>query len=109
MSDLHTDPRSSGIETSEGAQEMVSRGSEAPEELCAVLMEVAPKAGDAARAELYRTLARLQVDLGEPAEALASWKRVLELKPTDHEALDGTARLVASQHDDTLIAEGQPL
>jgi NADH-quinone oxidoreductase subunit D len=33
VSDLHTDPRSSGIETSEGAQEMVSRGSEAPEEL----------------------------------------------------------------------------
>ncbi|NPC73068.1 tetratricopeptide repeat protein [Corallococcus exiguus] len=69
---------------------------EAPEELCAVLTEVAPKASDAARAELYRALARMQVDLGEPAEALQSWKRVLELKPTDTEALDGTARLVAS-------------
>ncbi|HZI10337.1 MAG TPA: gliding motility protein, partial [Myxococcus sp.] len=70
---------------------------EAPEELAAVLSEVAPKAGDASRAELYRTLARLQTDLGEPAEALASWKRVLELKPADSEALDGTVRLVASQ------------
>ncbi|MBJ6762133.1 tetratricopeptide repeat protein [Myxococcaceae bacterium JPH2] len=78
---------------------------EAPEELCAVLLEVAPKASDSARAELYRALGRMQVDLGEPAEALASWKKVLELKPTDQEALDGTARLVASQGKPTELLE----
>lgn len=78
---------------------------EAPEELSAIIVEVAPKAGDASRAELYRALARLQTDLGEPADALASWKRVLELRPTDVEALDGTVRLVASQGKPTELLE----
>ncbi|WP_163782720.1 tetratricopeptide repeat protein [Myxococcus vastator] len=78
---------------------------EAPEELAAILSEVVGKAGDTARAELYRALARIQTDLGEPAEALASWKRVLELRPTDIEALDGTVRLVASQGKPTELLE----
>ncbi|WNZ59567.1 hypothetical protein QEG98_26395 [Myxococcus sp. MxC21-1] len=39
---------------------------EAPEELAAILTEVVGKAGDASRAELYRALARIQTDLGEP-------------------------------------------
>ncbi|MCE9668260.1 tetratricopeptide repeat protein [Myxococcus stipitatus] len=78
---------------------------EAPEELSAILAEVAPKAGDSSRAELYRALARLHTDLGEPAEALTAWKRVLELRPTDTEALDGTVRLVASQGKPTELLE----
>ncbi|MCY1021687.1 tetratricopeptide repeat protein [Pyxidicoccus sp. MSG2] len=78
---------------------------EAPEELCAVLSEVATKASDASRAELYRALARLQTDLGEQAEALTAWKRVLELRPTDTESLDATVRLVASQGKPTELLE----
>ncbi|MGZ3460932.1 MAG: tetratricopeptide repeat protein, partial [Archangium sp.] len=67
----------------------------AVEEFAAVLSEIAPRAGDAARAELYRALARLQARLGEDDEALASWRKVLTLRPTDTDALDSVARLVA--------------
>ncbi len=67
----------------------------AAEEFAAVLSEIAPRASDSARAELYRALARLQARLGEDDEALASWRRVLTLRPTDTDALDSVARLVA--------------
>ncbi|QRK05166.1 tetratricopeptide repeat protein [Archangium violaceum] len=67
----------------------------AAEEFAAVLSEIAPRAGDVSRAELYRALARLQARLGEDDEALASWRKVLTLRPTDTDALDSVARLVA--------------
>ncbi|MFY0524026.1 tetratricopeptide repeat protein [Archangium gephyra] len=67
----------------------------AAEEFAAVLSEIAPRASDSARAELYRALARLQARLGEDDEALASWRKVLTLRPTDTDALDSVARLVA--------------
>ncbi|OJH38275.1 tetratricopeptide repeat protein [Cystobacter ferrugineus] len=67
------------------------------EELAAILSETAPRAGDTARAELYRALARLQARLGEDDESLASWRKVLTLLPTDTEALDSMARMVADQ------------
>jgi tetratricopeptide (TPR) repeat protein len=69
----------------------------AAEEFAAVLAEIAPRASDAASADLYRALARLQARLGEDDEALDSWRKVLTLKPTDVEALEGLARLVAEQ------------
>ena len=69
----------------------------AAEEFAAVLSEIAPRASDAARTELYRALARLQARLGEDDEALASWRKVLTLRPTDMDALDAMARLVADQ------------
>ncbi|HET9452572.1 MAG TPA: gliding motility protein, partial [Aggregicoccus sp.] len=60
--------------------------------------EVAPRASDdGARAGLFRALAQLQGSLGEGAQALASWRRLLELRPTDAEALDSVARLVGAQ------------
>lgn len=70
---------------------------DAAEEFAAVLTEVTPKAGDAARAELCRALGRLQGDLGEIDEALAAWRRLLELRPTDTEAVEAVARLLAAQ------------
>ncbi|HEX8439664.1 tetratricopeptide repeat protein [Archangium sp.] len=69
----------------------------AAEEFAAVLSEIAPRASDAARAELYKALAKLQARLGEDDEALASWRRVLTLRPTDTDALDAVVRLVAEQ------------
>jgi tetratricopeptide (TPR) repeat protein len=68
-----------------------------PEELVEVLANVAPKAGDAARAELYRALARLQARMGEDNEALAAWRKVLEVRATDEEALESVGRLLTSE------------
>ncbi len=71
---------------------------EAADELSALLTEVAAKASDdKARAALYRALARLQVDHQELAEAVESWKRVLEILPSDEEALDQIGRLLSKQ------------
>jgi tetratricopeptide (TPR) repeat protein len=67
------------------------------EELVEVLAGVAPKAGDAARAELYRALARLQARMGEDNEALAAWRKVMEVRPTDEEALESVGRLLTSE------------
>jgi len=69
----------------------------AAEEFAAALSEIAPRASDAARVELYRALAKLQARLGEDDEALDSWRKVLTLRPTDSDALDAVARLVAEQ------------
>lgn len=68
-----------------------------PEELVEVLVGVAPKASDAARGELYRALARLQARMGEDNEALAAWRKVLEVRPTDEEALESVGRLLTSE------------
>jgi tetratricopeptide (TPR) repeat protein len=67
------------------------------EELVEVLAGVAPKAGDAARGELYRALARIQARMGEDSEALAAWRKVLEVRPTDEEALESVSRLLTSE------------
>ncbi|SEU06983.1 tetratricopeptide repeat protein [Stigmatella erecta] len=67
------------------------------EELADMLSNIAPKAGDAARAELYRALAQLQARMGEDAEALAAWRKVLEVRPTDVEALESVGRLLTSE------------
>ncbi|PTL82541.1 tetratricopeptide repeat protein [Vitiosangium sp. GDMCC 1.1324] len=89
LRDMPDDPR-----TLELCLSLVDKAG-AAEEFAAVLSEIAPRAGDTARAELYRALARLQARLGEDDEALASWRRVLTLRPTDTDALDSVARLVA--------------
>ncbi|MBI3185601.1 MAG: tetratricopeptide repeat protein [Myxococcales bacterium] len=71
---------------------------DAADELSALLSEVASKASDdKARASLFRALARLQVDHQEHAEAVESWKRVLEVVPSDAEALDSIGRLLGKQ------------
>lgn len=71
---------------------------DAADELSALLIEVASKASDdKARAALFRALARLQVEHQEQLEAVESWKRVLEIDPSDAEALDSIGRLLAKQ------------
>ncbi|HSP77684.1 MAG TPA: gliding motility protein, partial [Myxococcaceae bacterium] len=69
----------------------------ATEEFAAILAEIAPRATDAASGAIYSALARLQARLGEDEEALASWQKVLTLQPTNTEALESVARLVAEQ------------
>ncbi|MHB8874318.1 MAG: tetratricopeptide repeat protein, partial [Myxococcaceae bacterium] len=69
---------------------------DAADELSAMLGEVASKAADdKARASLFRALARLQVSHDEADLAVESWKRVLEIIPSDAEALDSIGRLLA--------------
>ncbi len=71
---------------------------EAEDELVSLLSEVAPRAsGDLPRAGLYRALARLQAQQDEEQGAVESWKRVLELAPTDAEAMDQVGGLLARQ------------
>ena len=69
---------------------------EATDDLVALLVEIASKASDdGARASLYRALGRLRQRQRDPAGALETWRRVLELSPADEEALDALARLYA--------------
>ena len=69
---------------------------EAAEDLASLLTEIATKAADdGARASLYRALARLQLRHRALDAAVETWKKVLELVPSDEEALDGVARLYA--------------
>lgn len=75
------------------------------EELVEVLADIAPKASDAARGELYRALARLQARMGEDAEALAAWRKVMEVRPTDEEALESVGRLLTSEGKPTELLE----
>lgn len=71
---------------------------DADDELVSLLSEVAPRASsDTARAGLYRALARLQAQQDEEQAAVESWKRVLELAPTDAEAMDQVGSLLARQ------------
>lgn len=71
---------------------------EAEDELVSLLAEVAPRASnDPARTGLYRALARLQAQQDEEEAAVESWKRVLELAPTDVEAMEQVGGLLARQ------------
>lgn len=69
------------------------------DEMLALLEEVAPRVADgAARANMYRTLARLQTESQLAEEALESWKHVLETAPSDPEALEAFSRLLGKQN-----------
>ncbi len=71
---------------------------DAEDEMASLLTEVAPRASnDAARANLYRALARLQAQADEEQEAIESWKRVMELVPTDAEAMQQMGQLFSRQ------------
>jgi tetratricopeptide (TPR) repeat protein len=71
---------------------------DAEDEMVTLLAEVAPRAAsEAARAALYRALARLQAQHDEEQEAVESWKRVMELAPTDSEAMEQLGQLLARQ------------
>jgi tetratricopeptide (TPR) repeat protein len=71
---------------------------DAEDEFAALLTEVAPRASnDVARANLYRALARVQAQADEEAEAIESWKRVMELVPTDSEAMQQIGQLYSRQ------------
>ncbi len=71
---------------------------DAEDEMAALLGEVAPRAADdAQRANLYRALAKLQAQADEEAEAIESWKRVMELVPTDAEAMAAMGQLYSRQ------------
>jgi tetratricopeptide (TPR) repeat protein len=68
---------------------------DAIDEMVALLTEVAPKAADdGRRAELYRALARIAAVNDESEESIEAWKRVLELVPTDPEALESVGKLL---------------
>lgn len=72
------------------------QAADAADELVELLSEVAGKASsDQSRAALFRALARLQQTSGEEEAAAASWKRVLELLPSDSEALEAIGRLLS--------------
>jgi tetratricopeptide (TPR) repeat protein len=76
----------------------LARKADTLDEIAAVLVEVAPRATqDAARAGLYRALARLQTQNDELDEAVESWKRVNELVPTDTEAIEQVGKLLGVQ------------
>ena len=71
---------------------------DAEDEMASLLTEVAPRASnDAARAELYHALARLQAQADEEQESIESWKRVMELVPTDAEAMQQMGQLFSRQ------------
>jgi tetratricopeptide (TPR) repeat protein len=69
---------------------------DAAEDLATLLTHIATKAADdGARASLYRALARLRLRQRDLEGALDTWKKVLELRAGDDEALDAMARLYA--------------
>jgi tetratricopeptide (TPR) repeat protein len=77
---------------------LLYKAADARDEYSSVLFEIAPKASDdAARANLYRALARLQAESNEPDEAVESWKQVMALAPTDGEAMEQMGKLLATQ------------
>jgi tetratricopeptide (TPR) repeat protein len=64
----------------------------AEEECAALLAEEVEKArGDEARVALQRALAQTLAAQGEPEQAAAAYRRLLELAPGDRQALDGLA------------------
>lgn len=74
------------------------KAADAEDEMIALLSEVAPRASDdAARANLYRALARLQAMADEEEAAVEAWKRVMEISPTDSEAMQQIGTLLARQ------------
>ncbi|MFL5318877.1 MAG: tetratricopeptide repeat protein [Myxococcaceae bacterium] len=69
---------------------------EAEDELAMLLEEVTERASDdKARANLHKALARLKQQAGEGEEALTHWKKVIELSPSDPDALEAVSRLYA--------------
>jgi tetratricopeptide (TPR) repeat protein len=71
---------------------------DARDEFIVLLAEMAPRASDdSARIELYRTLAKLQAEAQEANDAIESWKQVINLAPTDGEAMNQLGKLLASQ------------
>ncbi|MCA2977219.1 MAG: tetratricopeptide repeat protein, partial [Myxococcaceae bacterium] len=76
---------------------LLYKAADARDEFIALLGEVAPRASnDAARANLYRALARLEAEAGEPADAVESWRQVMALSPTDGEGMEQMGKLLAS-------------
>ena len=71
---------------------------DAEDEMAALLVEVAPRAStDAARANIFRELARIQAQADEEEAAIESWKRVMEVVPTDVEAMQQLGQLLSRQ------------
>ncbi|MFN0062609.1 MAG: gliding motility protein [Myxococcaceae bacterium] len=78
---------------------------EAEDELTEVLEEVAERAADdKARSAMYGALGRLAEQRHRDGDALAYYRRLLELKPSDLEGLRALARLLskAGQHSELL-------
>jgi tetratricopeptide (TPR) repeat protein len=64
------------------------------EELVALLSEIAVKAShDRARASIYAALAKVQDGSGDPEQAAVSWQKLLDLQPSNREALENVGRL----------------
>lgn len=77
---------------------LLYKAADARDEYISLLTEIAPKAADdGARANLHRTLARLQAEAGEAEDAVESWKQVMALAPTDGEAMEQIGKLLATQ------------
>lgn len=77
---------------------LLYKAADAADEVIALLADVAPRASnDAARASLFRELARLQMQNDDEADAVESWKRVIELSPSDSEALAHIGQLLGRQ------------
>jgi tetratricopeptide (TPR) repeat protein len=56
--------------------------------------------GDSAQADTYAKMARLQAEhLGNPGQAIETWRRVLDLRGEDPEALRALAQLYAGQEN----------
>jgi tetratricopeptide (TPR) repeat protein len=60
--------------------------------------EIAVLSGGKGPLQEIVALARLQVDHQQISEAVESWKRVLEVYPSDAEALDAVGRLLGKQN-----------
>ena len=67
---------------------------EGGDELAGLLEEILPRASeDNARVAILRALAKTQETLGHAKEGIEAWRRLLELVPSDAEALSALARL----------------
>ena len=78
---------------------LLFKSADAADEMISLLSEVAPRASDdGARARMFRALAKLQMQNDEGAEAVDSWKRVMELSATDPEAMEQLGKLLAIQN-----------
>src|SRR6185295_7696595 len=79
---------------------------EATDELGALLEEVSERATDErARLQIRRALALLHTGTGDEDRAIESWKRVLELAPSDPESLERLSELLAKVGNGPELAE----
>ncbi|HUM11208.1 MAG TPA: tetratricopeptide repeat protein [Myxococcaceae bacterium] len=70
------------------------RATHGGEELASLLEEILPRASeDAAQVAILRALGRAQEKLGHRPEAVDAWRRVLEVVPSDGEAMGCLVRL----------------